>query len=464
MRTDKSDDQHLVAYLVLKQGYEPTAGELRAYMKDKLPDYMLPQSFVMLDALPLTPNGKVARDRLPDVERLGDGARASEYVAPTNPTELQLAQIWEDLFKRRPIGIRDDFFDLGGHSILALRLMARVQKRFGRELPLATLFAEPTIEKLARVIGKQTDDSSWSPLVAIQPAGPRPPFFCVHPSGGNVLCYVGLSRHLGAERPFYGLQDPPSFDGSRETSDNIEAMAARYLEVMREVQPGGPYFLGGYSFGGVVAFEMAQQLRRLNLEVSLLALIDTAIPQSTSRLYELQDLLGVDDGLMLAIEINEQAQQAGVELRVSLADIWRLPPRERVSHAFEQGRAAHLWPPEISLADVQHYLRLHKARRRAIQTYEPQLYGGRLTLLRTAEATFDNLDELEAVADAELLRRLREEETTTFRNPTLGWEKFSEESINIQFVAGDHHSMLSEPHVQVLAERLRASLEKTEKE
>jgi thioesterase domain-containing protein len=206
---------------------------------------------------------------------------------------------------------------------------------------------------------------------------------------------------------------------------------------------------------------MARQLREQQQEVALVALIDTAVPQGTSRLYELQDLLGIDDGLMLAVEINEQARQAGVSLRVSLADLWRLPPGERVECAFAQGKAAGLWPPEIGLEDVQHYLRLHKARRRAVQTYEPRPFDGRLVLLRTTLQTPDNLGELEGVMDAALLARMREEEEAEFREPALGWEKFSAAPIDVRHVDGDHHSMLAEPHVRVLAATLRACIDET---
>jgi thioesterase domain-containing protein/acyl carrier protein len=461
IREDKPGDKQLVAYLVAHPGQQPVAAELRSYMKDKLPQYMLPQAFVMLDALPLSSNGKVARNRLPEPERAGVRGEEKTYAAPANPTELRLLQIWEDLFDIRPIGVRDDFFDLGGHSILALRLMARLQKQFGQELPLATLLAEPTVEKLARILQQQSGDSSlWSPLVAIQPDGVKPAFFCVHPSGGNVLCYVELSHQLGAAQPFYGLQDPPSLDGSRQTYDNIEVMATHYNDVLRAAQPEGPYYLGGYSFGGLVAFEMAQQLRRRNQEVALLALIDTAIPQTISRLLELEAQMGVDDGLMLALEVKEQARQAGIEVRISLADIWQLPPQERLGYAFERAKDANLWPPEISLVEVEHYLKLHKGRRQAIQTYQPQPFEGQLTLLRTSEPPEDAFAELAGVADLKLLQQLREEQDTSFRNPTLGWEKFSQTPVDVHLLDGDHHSILLPPHVKTLAEKIQACLEK----
>jgi amino acid adenylation domain-containing protein len=459
VREDKPEDKRVVAYLVAHPGSEPTAVELRSYMKEKLPQYMLPQAFVLMDALPLSSNGKVARGQLPEPEHAL--ARSENTpVAPTNSTEVRLLQIWETLFGVHPIGIRDDFFDLGGHSILALRLMARIQKQFNQELPLATLLAEPTIEKLARILRQQSGGSHWSPLVAIQPAGPKRPFFCVHPSGGNVFCYVELSHQLGVEQPFYGLQDPPSLDGSRETYDNIEAMAAQYNVAVRALQPTGPYYLGGYSFGGLVAFEMAQQLRMQHHEVALLALIDTAPPQSISRVLELEAQMGMDDGLMLGMEVLEQARQAGIEAPFSLSNLWQLQPQERLIYAFEKAKDARIWPPEIDLSDVHRYLELHKGRRHAIRNYYPRSTEGQLTLLRTSEPANDSFAELDEVVDKKIFQRRRSELETTFRNPTLGWEQFSRTPVDVQLLEGDHHSILVSPHVTTLAERLQACITK----
>jgi thioesterase domain-containing protein/acyl carrier protein len=460
IREDKPEDKRVVAYLVAHPGSEPTAIELRSYMKEKLPQYMLPQAFVLMDALPLSSNGKVARGQLPEPEH-AHARSENTSVAPTNSTEVRLLQIWENLFGIQPIGIRDDFFDLGGHSILALRLMASIQKQFKQELPLATLLAEPTIERLARILQQQSGDSHWSPLVAIQPAGPKPPFFCVHPSGGNVFCYVELSRQLGVDQPFYGLQDPPSLDGSRQTYDNIEEMAANYNEVVRAVQPAGPYYLGGYSFGGLVAFEMAQQLRVQNQDVALLALIDTATPQSISRVLELEAQMGVDDGLMLGMEVLEQARQAGIEAPFSLTDLWQIQPQERLIYAFEKAKDARIWPLEIDLSDVHRYLELHKGRHHAIQTYHPQPADGQLTLLRTSELTNDSFAELGEVVDGKILKRRQSELETTFRNPTLGWEQFSRTPVDVQFLEGDHHSILVTPDVRTLADRLETCIAKT---
>ncbi|MCZ0900911.1 thioesterase domain-containing protein, partial [Microcoleus sp. HI-ES] len=174
-------------------------------------------------------------------------------------TESTLAQIWSKILNTEPVGIGDNFFDLGGDSLLAIRLINEISQQFERELPLSALFLHPTIEGLADSLDSGTNSEEWSPLVAIKPRGKNPPFFCVHPIFGVVFPYVELAFGLGENQPFYGLQ-PKGIDGESSPLTSIEDMAADYIAALRTVQPKGPYFLGGWSFGGLVAFEMAQQL------------------------------------------------------------------------------------------------------------------------------------------------------------------------------------------------------------
>jgi phthiocerol/phenolphthiocerol synthesis type-I polyketide synthase E len=199
-------------------------------------------------------------------------------VAPVisieDDTTRQLSCIWQELLAVESVGVDQNYFDLGGDSALAVRLFAQIEKIFGIKLPLATIFDAPTIEELARVLRSQAPAARWSPLVPIQPAGSRPPFFCIHGPGGNVLIYRDLSRQLGGEQPFYGLQSQ-GIDGQQPLLTRIEEMAALYVEEIQQVQPRGPYFLGGYSVGGIVAFEVAQQLIAKGEQVAMLALLDT---------------------------------------------------------------------------------------------------------------------------------------------------------------------------------------------
>ena len=193
---------------------------------------------------------------------------------PANSTERKLQEIWESLLGVSPIGLNQNYFELGGTSILAVRLFSKIASEFGQKLPLSILFEAQTIARLARVLREDGHSAGWSPLVAVQPKGSRPPFFCVHAAGGNVLVYRELSEHLGADQPFFGLQ-AQGLDGERPILETIEDMATLYVNEVRRFQPHGPYFLGGYCMGGTVAFEMAQQLRSQGEEVALLALFDT---------------------------------------------------------------------------------------------------------------------------------------------------------------------------------------------
>ena len=193
---------------------------------------------------------------------------------PADETERRLAKIWESLLRIAPIGLNQNYFELGGTSILAVRMFTRIAKEFHRKLPLSILFDAPTIAQLAKYLREGGHEKAWSPLVMIQPHGSRPPFFCIHGGGGNVLIYRDLSKHLGSEQPFYGLQ-AQGLDGERPYLETIEDMAKLYVKEIQRVQPHGPYYLGGYCMGGNVAYEMAQRLKAQGEEVALLALFDT---------------------------------------------------------------------------------------------------------------------------------------------------------------------------------------------
>src|SRR5690242_6769903 len=245
---------------------------------------MVPSTFVTLEQLPLSSNGKVDRKALP---RPGQGAarREQQFVPPRDPVELELARRWEELLGVRPVGVQDNFFELGGHSFAAVRLMAQIQRSFGVELSLAALLGAPTVEKLA-VLLQGSAQAETGPLVSIQPAGTGKPFFFVHPVGGNVLCYVELAQRLGTERPFYGLQSR-GLSGGQEPLRELSEMAASYLEAVRAVQPEGPYLLGGWSMGGVVALEMAHQLRQQGEQVERVVMLDSTMPSGAQEMDEL---------------------------------------------------------------------------------------------------------------------------------------------------------------------------------
>jgi aspartate racemase len=281
-REDTPGEKQLVAYLITRQ--ECRQRDLRRFLKDRLPEYMVPTAFVMLDSLPLTPNGKVDRRALPAPEwnRERDD---EDFVAPTQLLHQQLATIWEELLHIHPIGIRDNFFSLGGHSLLAARMVARVEQVCGRKLALTTIFAGPTIEQLADALHQDEGTRPLTPVVAVQVGEPeqKRPFFFLHgdPTGGAFYCFP-LARHLGAEQPFYVLE-PYRFLGL-PTLPSLEEIAAAHIEALQAVQPEGPYLLGGWCDGGLVAYEMARQLQARGEQLDLLVLMD---PGTASRVGKL---------------------------------------------------------------------------------------------------------------------------------------------------------------------------------
>jgi acyl carrier protein len=256
VREDTPGEKQLVAYIVPQKDVTLTTSELRQFLGNKLPGYMIPSAFVMLDSLPLTPNGKVDRRALKAPAHTSNSDR---FIEVRNQLELKLLQIWSNILKIDKIGVQDNFFDLGGHSLLAPYLMTQIKQQIGKDIPVKDLFQNPTIEQLAAIIQKESDDSSPSCLVAIQPNGSNLAFFCVPGAGGRPFYFYHLGRCLGDDQPLYSFENNLYQELGAIT--HIEDMASIYIEAMQAVQPQGPYFLGGHSYGGNVAFEMAQQLR-----------------------------------------------------------------------------------------------------------------------------------------------------------------------------------------------------------
>jgi amino acid adenylation domain-containing protein len=262
--------ESLVAYFVPNELGSADA-RLRTFLRQKLPDYMVPAHFVQLEDVPLSSNGKIDYRALPEPAlRLSDRSHAG----PRDSLEAELVQVWESVLGVKPVGITDNFFELGGHSLMAIHLFAEVEKVFGKALPLATLFEALTIDKLAQVIRDETFSPQWSSLVPVQTSGSKPPLFCIHAAGGNVLFYAHLARHLGPEQPFYALQ-ARGLDGKGDPLTTIEEMAACYINEIKTVQRQGPYYLGGFCSGAYVALEIANQLRQEGREVGLLAVFAT---------------------------------------------------------------------------------------------------------------------------------------------------------------------------------------------
>jgi len=423
-RENALGEKQLMAYVVAQRESGPTAGELRVFLKEKLPDYMMPAVFVPLDALPLMPNGKVDRGALPEAGRTrSEPGRV--FAAPRNALELQLVSLWEEVLGVRPIGVTDNFFELGGHSLAAVRLFALIEKRLGKKVPLATVFQGATVEHLANILHQHAKVAPSSSLVAIQPDGTRRPLFLIHPAGGHVFPYVHLANCLGPDQPCYGLQARGLEEG-QEPHEQIEEMAAYYINAMRTVQAEGPYLLGGWSMGGVVAFEMAQQLYAQGQRAALLALLDTRIPTAD------EEFADEDFEVTLLVDF---VHYFGLSLdpRDSLA---RLPKHELLERVLEHAKRAGLMPLDIEVSQAQPFIELCKADFRATRNYVLHHYPGRITLFKAAQ---------------ELAR--------TSSDPTLGWSEWAAGGADVHIVPGNHATMVYKPHVEFLADKLRACLD-----
>lgn len=426
-REDNLRQQRLVAYIVEQQQNSPQT--YKNYLRELLPDFMIPSEFVLLESLPLNPNGKVDRRALPAPDEQARLQSESNFILPRNTLELQLAEIWEEVLEVRPIGIKDNFFDIGGHSLLAIRLMSKIEQAFGRNLPLTSLFSGPTVEQLASILHSSSgDSSSQSPLVAIQPHGNKTPLFYMPGGGGNVIYLYHLARHLGFDQPFYGLQ-ARGLDGNEPPHTQIEEITAYNIQAIKTIQPQGPYLLGGHSFGSFVAFEMALQLEHQGEKVALLALMDTPAPTPDLKLGH----SNVDDATYLVGLASNIERFSGYNLSISYVDLETLSTEEQLNYVLERLKIVKVLPAEAKLKQLRGLLQVFKANDQT--QYLPQsIYTDPITIFQASD-------------------------NHNFGTSLKGWEKLSKAPVETYSVPGDHISMMTEPHVQVLAEKLKACLE-----
>ena len=291
LRKDRTGDERLVAYYVPKEGKSLDSFVLRIHLRDKLPDYMIPAAFVELEAIPLTPSGKIDRQALPTP----DDSRPqleTKYVAPSTPIEKQLANIWADVLGIENIGIHDNFFALGGHSLMAVRLFTRIESTFARRIPLAMLFQHGTVHHLAGLLAESRPETDPVSLVKIKPKGEGRAVYLMPSINGELLFSKSMIEEMGIHFPVFGLQ-PALSPKNLEHFRDFRTMATLYVSALRAFQPNGPYALVGFSFGGFLAYEVAYQLREMGETVDLLAVIDTGPGQRGLRLSAYERLRGL---------------------------------------------------------------------------------------------------------------------------------------------------------------------------
>ena len=392
------------------------------------------------DEIPADDPRASARRPVPEIrDRVVSGlpAETPEFVAPRTETERRLQNLWEEVLGVRPIGVTEDYFELGGHSLSAVRLVTEIERVFGRELPLAALVQAPTIAEMAELLCRSEVRPSWSSLVPIQSAGNLPPFYCVHAVGGNVLTYLDLARHLGDEQPVYGLQ-ALGLDGVEAPHTTLEEMAAHYVREIRKLQPEGPYHLGGTSSGGLVAFEMAQQLRAEGQEVAVLALFDTWGPGYPRWRPGLTPLRRFWNRFSARVDLHWGNFLAARGGREKLSYVFRKTGRAR-RRFFFMGR--HYWnrlrePIQGFVHPISRTLKkVEKSTRKAAHEYVPRVYPGRVALFRATK-----------------------QPAWAYPDPNLGWKDLVAGGIDIYEVPGHHGAIVYEPRIAVLAEQLKRCL------
>ena len=388
-------------------------GELRDFLKQRLPEYMVPARFAFLDALPLTPSGKIDRRALPSLTgetESGVGAR----VPPNDELEERLVFIWQKLLGVNAVGVTDNFFDLGGHSLLAVTLVARIEEEFGQRLPLVSLFQNATVASLAGILRQHVRSVVWPMVVAIQHGDTRPPLVCVSNPNVNALGYRALARHLGPGQPVFGLQAqyPEDLQGEHSQAA-VDKLASDYLKAMREAQPHGPYQFVGFCRGAQIAHEMARRLTMAGETVALLGVLDTWVLENTYNrflyveYYYKRMKKALREGFKNPLQFMRESRQPSDGSQI------------------EQARAEAVGTVKNPMREVYF----------PGDNFVPRIYEGKVTLFR-----------------------VRRQPLNRIRDPQLGWGRLAALGVDVHLVPGTHTTVLSEPHVQGLADELKKHL------
>jgi amino acid adenylation domain-containing protein len=433
-------EKRLVAYIVpTDAGKTPSVEDLRATLQHRLPSYMVPSVFAFIDEIPLTSNGKADIKKLMQSE-VKTAQRETPSEAPCDEIETELVELWERVLNVRPIGVHDDFFALGGHSLIGVRLLANIKKTYQCDLELATLFEARTVRQLAALIrnahphparaaaaspAAQKLQRAWSSLVAVQPNGSKPPLFCVHAASGDVLFYEQLGRALAPDQPLYAFQSPLVAQPDR-TDITIEDMAALYIREMRAFYPSGPYLLCAASFGGYILYEMARQLEKQGVEPGMVLILDLPVPGSGEHLgtkAKLKEFFGKmrQDGWRY---LRKKAREKAAYYREKFL-------KSAVYPVLLRGHLAAKWP----LPNALRYHYHSKAHRRVLAGYTFKPFPGKVTLVRALDRGAEVLGHRE--------------------DPTLGWGSLALGGVEIIEVPTQHFGMLSDPYTKTFAGQLR---------
>ncbi len=388
---EKGTLKRLIAFYTSTNGVSIVNEDLRAFLMDKLPTYMIPFDFKPVDKFPLTNNGKLDNGKL--LMSIDLNVNSSGHVAPENLMQEQLAILWEEILGITDIGINSNFFDLGGHSLLAVKLMSRIEKEFKKELPVSVLFEAPTIKDLAKVIEHNNGNDSC--IVEIQKEGSRPPLFVIP----GYLFYYHLSNHLGEDQPVYGFEPVENL--------TVEEVAAVYINEIKKVQPQGPYQIGGYCAGGIVAYEIAQQLNEAGDQLSFLGLFEVYTPEATRSKMSPQYIT------------------------------------EKWNHLKDKVNTASSFTEKLDVIrnESQKAMRLMKLKWSTVtgDAYRIKPYDGELKIFRASDGMIGATD-----------------------NSYAGWDNYcSKDNLEVFKVPGNHNTIFKEPNVGHIAKDILHCIDRT---
>ncbi|HEY1268911.1 MAG TPA: amino acid adenylation domain-containing protein, partial [Candidatus Binatia bacterium] len=416
-RENGRGDSRLAAYLVAADRAPPADQDLRRFLRERLPDYMVPRAFVFLDSIPLTQSGKVDRRALPSPN--GDSRPAAPKI---ETVESRVTEIWESVLSVQPIGADDNFFDIGGDSLTAVELMRRTEQAFGERIALSTFLGGPTIKDMAAALVRQRIAPDRSLLVKVQPGDGKPPFFFLHGDffNGGGFYTINMARYIGADRPFYALA-PHGLNGTA-VPPTVEAMADDYIEMLRAVQPHGPYYVGGFCSGGSVAYEIARRLESQGEGVALVVLI--AIPARTAFYHRALRAIG-GAGSVIGLDAKQRvnvflrARNMGLRLRRLYRSVRAAQPSPRINRTPPRHMPSRNDP-------------IFGAYGRALSAYVPKRYPGRVLCLWP------------------------EQDKINGRDATAGWGRVAC-ALQFQLIPGEHGNCVKY-HLKTIAEHMRRAI------
>lgn len=410
-----NDDPILIAYVQPEPNSNIDFNELKLFLKEYLPDFMIPSFYVEVSNFPLTPNGKIDFKELNNIP-IPSQQNSNSYIPPRGSVENELQSIFESLIGISPIGIKDNFYDIGGHSLLLMKLSYQISTKFKIDIPIKKLLENPSIEKLAVIIRKHIGNKDLEvnehSLVPLKTEGTKKPLFLVHPIGGYLFTYASLVRNIEPDQPVWGFQI-----NNNNKAVTLEQMAEEYIRELKQFQTEGPYHLVGFSFGGNLAFEMARQLEENGDEMGLLGLIDTFREKYVENLDELTILCNI-------LNKYDPSQK-------ELEKFKSLNHEGRLNMILELGKKRNAFFPEVTIERLRPLIDARIKNNRALSLYKPKVYNGLITFFKGINNKKDS---------------------------TEGWEYLTTKGLKVYEIPGSHFELMKNPNAKILANKLQEIL------